>query len=86
MKRLLFVLTVISGIAYATDDCLDTAQKIVSILHKSNKNAIQLNYSSDNIAKATACKSAIIELDKAIVVKMKSISGSGVFITSPIGG
>lgn len=79
MKKLLLSLLVIGGIAYAADDCSGPAQKVVDKMHKYNKTVVQLNYSSDQAAKATQCQTTISGLDKGITVKMNPVSGTGVF-------
>ena len=77
-KQLLIALLIVSGISYA--DCNDpaNAQKVVDKLHKWNKPAVQVNYTSDKIDCASTCKNNVLALDKSINVIMKSVSGAGI--------
>lgn len=79
MKKLVLALLVVSSVAYAADDCSGPAQKVVSKMHDHSITTIQLNYSSDQAAKATSCQTAITGLDKSLTVKMNPVSGTGVF-------
>lgn len=77
-KKLLISLLIVSGFAYA--DCNDPANagKAVTKLHKWNKTAIQVNYTSDKTNCADTCKTNILALDKSINVTKKLVSGTGV--------
>lgn len=78
MKKLLIAMLVVNGLAYA--DCSDpaAAQKAVGMLHKYNKTAIQVNYSSDKVDCSNTCKSNIAAQDSSINVIMKQVDGTGV--------
>ena len=77
MKKLLISLLIINGIAFA--DCNEpaNAQKVVNMLHKHNKTAIQVNYTKDKIDCANTCKSNVLALDKTIIVNLNEISSLG---------